>query len=47
MTGLIRKYGPGDEYVDWIGIVGYNWGASSNYSGREWDTFDMLFTKPI
>ena len=38
-----QNYYPGDEYVDWVSVIGYNWGASSPYSGREWDTFTMLF----
>lgn len=26
---ILEKYYPGDEYVDWIGIDGYNWGNQS------------------
>jgi beta-mannanase len=33
----LAAYYPGDQYVDWIGMDGYNWG----YSG--WQTFDALF----
>lgn len=32
---------PGDNYVDWIGVVGYNWGASYSWSG--WVSFAALF----
>lgn len=32
---------PGDAYVDWVGVVGYNWGASYSWSG--WVTFAALF----
>jgi hypothetical protein len=27
-----RKYYPGDAYVDWVGIDGYNWGSSQSWS---------------
>lgn len=37
------NYYPGDDYVDWIGVVGYNWGRSRSDSGFEWDTFDSLY----
>ncbi len=43
----MHNYYPGDDYVDWIGLVGYNWGASSSDSGKEWDTFDMLFAEVL
>ncbi len=39
----IEAYYPGDDYVDWIGVVGYNFGASRSDSGYHWDTFDDLF----
>ena len=32
---------PGDAYVDWIGIDGYNWGKTQSWSG--WETFLGLF----
>lgn len=32
-----NNYYPGDEYVDWIGVDGYNWGSP------RWDTFDELY----
>jgi len=38
-----NNYYPGDEYVDWIGVDGYNWGQSSSNSNHEWDSFDSLF----
>lgn len=38
-----NNYYPGDEYVDWIGVDGYNWGKSSLNSNHEWDSFDSLF----
>ncbi|ELY33884.1 endoglucanase family protein [Halalkalicoccus jeotgali B3] len=30
----VEEYYPGDAYVDWLGIDGYNWGAS-----REWSAW--------
>jgi hypothetical protein len=33
-----RNYYPGDAYVDWVGVDGYNWG--SEYS---WQSFDQVF----
>ena len=32
---------PGDKYVDWIGIDGYNWGTTQSWS--MWQTFKLLF----
>ena len=32
-------YYPGDRYVDWIGMDGYNWGYGS------WQTFDSVFSE--
>lgn len=37
----IVNYYPGDEYVDWIGMDGYNWGTSQDWS--RWQTFDEIF----
>lgn len=34
-------YYPGDEYVDWIGIDGFNWGNTQNFSS--WLSFDQIF----
>jgi len=33
----IAHYYPGDEYVDWVGMDGYNWGYSA------WESFDQIF----
>lgn len=38
-----RESYPGDAYVDWIGIDGYNWGASQTWS--RWMTFPEIFQK--
>ena len=35
-------YYPGDAYVDWIGLDGYNWGNSQPWS--RWQTFDEIFS---
>jgi hypothetical protein len=32
-------YYPGDAYVDWTGVDGYNWGAK----GNGWQTFQQVF----
>jgi hypothetical protein len=34
-------YYPGDSYVDWVGIDGYNWGTSTSF-GR-WQRFEDVF----
>jgi mannan endo-1,4-beta-mannosidase len=33
---LAEQYYPGDDYVDWVAIDGYNWGASQTWSS--WQT---------
>ncbi len=35
------KYYPGDQYVDWTGIDGYNWGTSD--PDFEWQSFKDVF----
>ena len=37
----IENYYPGDAYVDWIGIDGYNWGS---YLSTAWQSFDSIFS---
>lgn len=32
---------PGDEYVDYVGLDGYNWGTSQSWA--EWQSFDEVF----
>jgi beta-mannanase len=34
---------PGDDYVDYISIDGYNWGKSQDWSN--WQTFTQVFKK--
>jgi beta-mannanase len=36
---------PGDEYVDWIGIDGYNWGTTQSWSG--WQSFKEMFRDQV
>jgi hypothetical protein len=38
----LRQFYPGDRYVDWTGLDGYNWGPESPL-GLPWRTFDELF----
>ena len=35
---------PGDAYVDWTGLDGYNWGTNPT-SPRGWKSFDQLFSR--
>lgn len=36
------KIYPGDKYVDWVGLDGYNWGTSQSWS--QWSSFAGVFT---
>ena len=40
--GTANQYYPGDEYVDWVGADGYNWGALGH--GYTWRTFERIFS---
>ena len=37
---------PGDEYVDWVGVDGYNWGFGPSWdpAGDHWAGFDATFS---
>ncbi|MFN2629819.1 MAG: glycoside hydrolase family 26 protein [Gaiellaceae bacterium] len=35
------NYYPGDSYVDWVGIDGYNWGTTQSWSS--WQSFGTIF----
>src|SRR5256885_2213761 len=37
-------YSPGDAYVDWVGIDGYNWGTTQSWSS--WSSFASL-VRPV
>ncbi len=39
--GNLAHYYPGDAYVDWVGIDGYNWGTSQTWS--HWQNFADIF----
>ncbi|HZD66937.1 MAG TPA: glycosyl hydrolase, partial [Acidimicrobiales bacterium] len=34
------RYYPGDRYVDWVGIDGYNWGETTGFT---WQSFGSIF----
>lgn len=38
-------YYPGDDYVDWTAISGFNWGTTSRYS--VWQGFAHWYAKPL
>ena len=37
------NYYPGDQYVDWVAIDGYNWGSTQGWS--KWKTFEQIFSR--
>jgi beta-mannanase len=37
----LRALYPGDAYVDWVGVDGYNWGKSR--AGAQWASFSAIF----
>lgn len=43
VTTPYKELFPGDEYVDWVAIDGYNWGNTHSWSG--WQTFNSVFNK--
>lgn len=43
-TSFLGHY-PGDNYVDYIAIDGYNWGTTQSW-GSTWQTFDEIFAEP-
>jgi len=40
---LYKSFYPGDTYVDYFGLDGYNWGATQSWS--TWESFADIFTK--
>ena len=40
--GPLARYYPGDEYVDWTGLDGFNW-AKNGVNPRPWTSFDKIF----
>ncbi len=41
----IGAYYPGDTYVDWIGISGFNWGTSRSFT--RWQEFEEVYTSVL
>jgi hypothetical protein len=39
------KIFPGDDYVDWVGLTGYNWGTSQSWS--KWESLPNVFKGSI
>jgi beta-mannanase len=39
----IEAYYPGDDYVDWIGVSGYNWGSNPLMQAQGWLSFMEIF----
>ena len=42
----MHRYYPGDEYVDWIGVDGYNFGDRYD-EWHKWQTFDEIFDQAL
>lgn len=34
---------PGDSYVDWLGLDGYNWGSDPHLGQQRWQSFSDIF----
>ncbi len=44
----MEEYYPGDEFVDWVGLDGYNWGDENPKRPYfKWETFDDIFSGPL
>jgi mannan endo-1,4-beta-mannosidase len=41
-TSPLASLYPGDGYVDWVGISGYNWGTSPSAPGNIWQSFSEV-----
>jgi hypothetical protein len=39
----MRRYYPGDSYVDWTCLDGFNWGMNNKVNPLPWRSFDQLF----
>lgn len=40
-----RQYYPGDNYVDWTSISGFNWGTT--IKGGTWMSFESIYDEPL
>ncbi len=41
-SNSIEQYFPGDEFIDWVSLDGYNWGSSKEWS--HWQSFEEIFS---
>jgi len=43
---IVQKYYPGETYVDWLCMDGYNWTNQNNNAGvyPDWSSFDQIFS---
>jgi beta-mannanase len=39
----VARYYPGDDFVDWVSVTGFNWGTSNAWS--EWQDVDAVLGK--
>jgi len=39
----LEAFYPGDKYVDWVAVDGYNWGSSQSWS--TWESFRQVFDR--
>jgi len=37
------NYYPGADYVDWVGLDGYNWGTTQTAWASQWQNFEQVF----
>lgn len=44
-TQNLDEYYPGDDYVDWIGISGFNWGGLEPW--QSWRNFNQIFAPTL
>lgn len=45
-ANAIKKYWPGEAYVDFMGIDGFNYGKDPKYSWSRWMSFAQLYSGP-
>jgi len=45
-TNAAERYYPGDDYVDWIGVDGYNFGDDHD-KWHHWSSFESIFAKTL
>lgn len=45
MWNAPERYYPGDDYVDWIGFSGYNWGNTQPSWQSQWTSFSEVFSE--